>query len=66
MEPSSVDQAIINPLNGLVESKRQKQVHGVARLTLVLENISAGGGSLIGRGRKSNFTGGFGAEKSGM
>ena len=63
--PGSLDRAMINPLNGLVESKRQKRVHGAARLALVPENIPAGGGSLIGHGRKSNSAGGFGAEKSG-
>ena len=57
---------MINPLNGLVKSKRQKRVHGAARLALVPENILVGGGSLIERGRKSNSAGGFGGEKSGM
>ena len=57
---------MINPLNGFVESKRQKRMHGAACLTLVPENIQAGGGSLIGRGWKSNSAGGFGAKKSGM
>ena len=64
--PGSLDRAMINPLNGFIESKRQNQVHGAACLTLVPENIQAGGGSLIGRGWKSNSAGGFGAKKSGM
>ena len=62
----SLDRAMINPMNSLIESKRQKRVHGVAGLALVLENITIGGGSLIGRGRKSNSAGGFEAKKSGM